>query len=126
MNWQGFDLWRELGMTPDGQLLPFEALVSIHFVHRSAAWLVLSVMLVVGWRLRQVAGLQRAGQGLLALSALQLLTGLSNVVLGWPLLAAVMHTGGAAAMVVLLTWTLSISRAVRALPSLSFDSRPAA
>jgi cytochrome c oxidase assembly protein subunit 15 len=88
--------------------------------------LVLTVMLVVGWRLRQVAGLQRAGQGLLALSALQLLTGLSNVVLGWPLLAAVMHTGGAAAMVVLLTWTLSISRAVRALPSLSFDSRPAA
>jgi cytochrome c oxidase assembly protein subunit 15 len=126
MNWQGFDLWRELGMTPDGQLLPFEALVSIHFVHRSAAWLVLTVMLVVGWRFRQVAGLQRAGQGLLALSALQLLTGLSNVVLGWPLLAAVMHTGGAAAMVVLLTWTLSISRAVRALPSLSFDSRPAA
>jgi cytochrome c oxidase assembly protein subunit 15 len=126
MNWQGFDLWRELGMTPDGQLLPFEALVSIHFVHRSAAWLVLTVMLVVGWRLRQVAGLQRAGQGLLALSALQLLTGLSNVVLGWPLLAAVMHTGGAAAMVVLLTWTLSISRAVHALPSLSFDSRPAA
>jgi cytochrome c oxidase assembly protein subunit 15 len=57
---------------------------------------------------------------------LQLLTGLSNVVLGWPLLAAVMHTGGAAAMVVLLTWTLSISRAVHALPSLSFDSRPAA
>jgi cytochrome c oxidase assembly protein subunit 15 len=45
------------------------------------------------------------------LSALQFITGLSNVVLGWPLLAAVMHTGGAAAMVLTLTWALSISRA---------------
>jgi cytochrome c oxidase assembly protein subunit 15 len=41
---------------------------------------------------------------------LQLITGLSNVVLGWPLLAAVLHTGGAAAMVVTLTWALSVSR----------------
>jgi cytochrome c oxidase assembly protein subunit 15 len=55
--------------------------------------------------------LASAGQWLLGLSALQLITGLSNVVLGWPLLAAVMHTGGAAAMVVTLTWALSISRA---------------
>ena len=35
---------------------------------------------------------------LLGLAALQLLTGLSNVVLDWPLVAAVLHTGGAAAL----------------------------
>lgn len=40
--------------------------------------------------------------------------GLSNVVLGWPLLAAVLHTGGAAALVVVLTWALSSSRAALA------------
>jgi heme A synthase len=37
----------------------------------------------------------------------QLVTGLSNVVLGWPLLAAVLHTGGAAALVVVITGVLS-------------------
>ena len=124
MNWQGFSLWRELGLTPDGQVLPFVALSSIHFVHRSAAWLVLAVLLGCGWRLRQQQGMQPAGRLLLGLSTLRLLTGLSNVVFDWPLLAAVFHTGGAAAMVVTLTWVLSISRAEHA-PRFSIPSRPA-
>ena len=125
MNWQGFSLWRELGHTPTGQLLEFSALSSIHFVHRSFAWLVLSVLLVIGWRLRQQNGLAVAGQWLLVLSALQFITGLSNVVLDWPLLAAVLHTGGAAAMVVTLTWALTVSRAE--FSSLPFaQTRPAA
>jgi cytochrome c oxidase assembly protein subunit 15 len=111
LNWQGFSVWRELGYTPAGELLPFTALSSIHFVHRSAAWLVLGVLVWLGWRLRQQPGWVSAGQWLLGLSALQFITGLSNVVLGWPLLAAVMHTGGAAAMVITLTWALSHSRA---------------
>jgi cytochrome c oxidase assembly protein subunit 15 len=51
-----------------------------------------------------------AGRWLLGLSALQFITGMSNVVLGWPLLAALMHTAGAAAMALTLTWALSISR----------------
>ena len=125
MSWQGFSVWRELGYTPDGQLLPFVALSSIHFVHRSAAWLVLAVLVWCGWRLRLQPGLRSAGQWLLGLSALQFATGLSNVVLGWPLLAAVMHTGGAAAMVITLTWALSISRA-EVLSRSPIFSRPAA
>jgi cytochrome c oxidase assembly protein subunit 15 len=111
MNWQGFTLWRELGYTPTGELLPFASLVSIHFVHRSAAWLVLAVLLWVGWRLQGQPALAVAGRWLLGLCALQFVTGLSNVVLGWPLLAAVMHTGGAAAMALTLTWALTVSRA---------------
>jgi cytochrome c oxidase assembly protein subunit 15 len=83
-------------------LLPFSALASIHFVHRSAAGLVLAVLLWMGWRLRLQPGLAVAGRWLLGLCALQFATGLSNVVLGWPLLAAVMHTGGAAAMALTL------------------------
>jgi cytochrome c oxidase assembly protein subunit 15 len=42
----------------------------------------------------------------------QLASGLSNVVLGWPLIGAVAHTAGAAAWVTLLT--LLITRALRA------------
>jgi cytochrome c oxidase assembly protein subunit 15 len=36
---------------------------------------------------------------------------LSNVLLEWPLFSAVMHTGGAAALVVVLVWMLTGSRA---------------
>jgi cytochrome c oxidase assembly protein subunit 15 len=63
--------------------------------------------------------LQRLVRWLLALLVLQAATGISNVVFDWPLLAAVLHTGGAGAMVTLLVWLLattqSQSRAERAL-----------
>jgi cytochrome c oxidase assembly protein subunit 15 len=47
---------------------------------------------------------------LLGLALWQFGTGLSNVVLGWPLIAAVSHTGGAAALVVVLTGALMTCR----------------
>ena len=119
-NWEGFALWRELGHTPDGQLLPFAALVTIHFVHRTAAWLVLVMLLLTAWGLWR-HGLRRQAQAVAALCALQFLTGLTNVVLDWPLLAAVMHTGGAAALVIVLTWSLAASR-----PASAFQTRPVA
>jgi len=110
-DWQGFAIWRELGHTASGETLTFAALATIHYVHRSMAWLVLAVLLLLGWRLRQHPGLRRQGQMVLGLCALQFITGLSNVVLDWPLLAAVLHTGGAAALTVVMTWTLAASRA---------------
>jgi cytochrome c oxidase assembly protein subunit 15 len=39
------------------------------------------------------------GRGLLLLTGLQLATGLSNVVLQWPIVAALLHSAGAAALV---------------------------
>ena len=110
MNAQGLALWRALGHTADGQALPFEALTAIHYLHRGMAWLVLAVLGWAGWRLRATDGLSRQGRVLLALAALQFFTGLSNVVLGWPLLGAVLHTGGASAMTVVLVWSLAKSR----------------
>jgi cytochrome c oxidase assembly protein subunit 15 len=114
MDWQGFVLWRELGLRADGQALPFEALTAIHFVHRNMAWLVLALLCWSGLRLRAVPGLSRLGRALLLISALQLLTGLSNVVLGWPLLAAVLHTGGASALIIVLVWSLALARSAPA------------
>ena len=46
---------------------------------------------------------------LAALATLQFLTGLSNVVLDWPLVAAVLHTGGAAALMTVLATLLARS-----------------
>lgn len=111
---EGFALWRPLGLNAQGEHIPFAALTAIHFVHRSFAVLVLAVLALLAWRLAAIAGLRGYAAWLAGLLALQLATGLANVVLGWPLLAAVLHSGGAAAMVGLLAWVLSRSTGVHA------------
>jgi heme a synthase len=109
---EGFTLWRELGMNADGQPITFAALTGIHYVHRLCAYLVLLALLWLAWRLWSQPGARSSARWLLALSGLQLATGLSNVVLDWPLLSAVGHTGGAAALVVAMTGLLAGTRAV--------------
>jgi cytochrome c oxidase assembly protein subunit 15 len=100
---QGFQIWRPLGFTQDGSYISFAALTAIHVVHRMMAAVVLLVMgLLAGW-LNTVAGLRMASRWLAALIILQMATGLSNVVFSWPLVAAVLHTGGAAAMLIVIT-----------------------
>lgn len=98
----GFTWWRALGRTGEGELVPFQALVAIHWTHRLFAIIVVAVMGAVVWQMWDHSGLSHLARGLLALMALQLLTGLSNVVLQWPLLLAVLHSGGAALLVALL------------------------
>jgi cytochrome c oxidase assembly protein subunit 15 len=103
----GFTLLRELGRTGQGGYLGLDALMAIHMVHRLCAVLTTAVLVLLALRLRGVAAARRFGNGLLALLALQLVSGLSNVVLGWPLLAALLHSAGAAALVLLLTLLLA-------------------
>lgn len=99
----GFAILRPLGEGRDGGVLPFEALTAIHLSHRLFAIPVLAAMAGLAWGLRQ-AGPQgrRFAIGLVVLAIWQAGSGISNVVLGWPLLAALGHTGGAAALTVLL------------------------
>ena len=107
---QGFTLWRELGLTATGDAIAFSALTAIHYVHRLAAYVVLLALAGLAWRLHQVKGLRRQARFLALLAVLQLLTGLGNVLLGWPLAAALAHTGGAAAMVMVMVWALASCR----------------
>ena len=107
---QGFTLWRELGAGPDGGFISFQGLTAIHYVHRLAAYAVFVVLMLLAFRLHRVAALRDQARWLAGLTLLQVLTGLSNVVLGWPLFAAVAHTGGAAALVVVLTGLVFSSR----------------
>ncbi len=107
---QGFEIWRQLGKTGEGENIGFAALTAIHYTHRLSAYLVFAVLGVLVWRMRRVPALRRQSAWLAGLLALQFLTGLSNVVLGWPLIAAVLHTGGAAALVIVLTWAVCESR----------------
>ncbi|ARU06680.1 heme A synthase [Comamonas serinivorans] len=108
---EGFEIWRHLGQTGEGQAITFDALVGIHFVHRLFAIVVTALLGWTLWRLHRGGHLQVQVRWAAALLLLQLLTGLSNVVLDWPLLAAVMHTGGAAALTTVLTWALCASDA---------------
>ena len=101
----GFTLLRPLGMTPDGGYLPVSALTAIHMVHRWGAAVVLTALLGLAWALWRQRRLIGRGwaQAFLGVALWQFLSGLSNVVLGWPLLAALGHTVGAAVLMALLT-----------------------
>jgi heme a synthase len=112
----GFTMLRELGQSAQGGALPMAALVAIHMVHR---WFAVLVVLVIAglvhclWREPGIAP-RRFAWLLLALLVAQLLSGLSNVVLGWPLFAALAHSAGAAALVLalVLLWARGRLRAV--------------
>ncbi|WP_394789202.1 heme A synthase [Rhodoferax sp.] len=108
---QGFQIWRPLGHLQDGSFLSFAGLTAIHYAHRLMAYAVLLVLAGLAWRLYRSPATRKQALWLAGLTFLQFATGLSNVVLGWPLLAAVAHTGGAAALVVVLTWTVCANRA---------------
>ena len=112
-----FTLRRELGQTGDGAWLPFEALTAIHFAHRLGAGVVLASIAWLAWGLHTARGAAPAFEAwALALSGValwQLASGLSNVVLGWPLVAALAHTGGAAVLIALLTMLLTRARQAR-------------
>ena len=100
----GFTVLRELGRSAQGGALTMAALVAIHMVHR---WFALLVTLLVLWLVRRLwrergVAHRRVAWLLLGLLLAQLLSGLSNVVLGWPLFAALAHSAGAAAMVLAL------------------------
>ncbi|MEY8876173.1 MAG: heme A synthase [Leptothrix sp. (in: b-proteobacteria)] len=104
----GYTWLRELGRSADGSYLPFAALTAIHVTHRLAAFGVFAALGLLSWRLWHAGAAARVyARWLIWLGVAQLVTGLSNVVLGWPLVAAVAHTGGAAALVAVLAALLA-------------------
>jgi heme a synthase len=123
----GFALRRELGAGKDGGYLPFAALTAIHFVHRLGAFVVLGALALLSWRLFASGqpALRRWAFGVAAVAVWQLASGLSNVVLGWPIVAAMAHTAGAAALVTLLAVLLTQARALREpVPAVQAPDRP--
>ena len=122
-NWaEGFSLWRPLGLNAQGEFISPEALQTIHWAHRLFAVVVLLVLGALGWKALRLttpvlSGLGRLAKLLLAILILQVLTGISNVVFQWPLLAALLHTAGSAALVFCLvrmgywaSWGVSIQK----------------
>ncbi|MEP7302354.1 MAG: COX15/CtaA family protein [Caldimonas sp.] len=107
-----FQVRRSLGDDGSGGFLPFAALTAIHLAHRIGAFVVVPALLVLAWRL--AGGTDRAARpwagALAGVAAWQTASGLGNVLLGWPLVAAVAHTAGSAALVVVLSVLLVRTR----------------
>ena len=76
----------------------------------SGAALSALALLALAWALFRYVHLRKPARWLTAILVAQLATGLSNVVLGWPLVAAVLHTGGAGAMLAVLVWMLATTK----------------
>ena len=107
-----FELRRSLGADGEGGFLPFPALTAIHMTHRVGAVVVLPAIVVLAWRLAAGAGpaARPWAWALAGIAVWQTASGLGNVLLGWPLVAAVAHTAGSAALVVVLTLLLVRAR----------------
>lgn len=104
------EIWRPLGLRADGSTLSLPVLTAIHMTHRLLAVLTTIYLTWLLWQLRRIDTWVAPRRALLALLSLQLITGLSNVVLDWPLLAAMLHTGGAGGLVAVLVWMLTLNR----------------
>ena len=129
MQWaEGFTVLRELGRAGHGGYLSADALVAIHMAHRLFAVLLfaaIAVLVAALWRSGSATS-RRYALAWAVLAAAQLASGLSNVVLGWPLVAALGHSAGAAAMVGVATSLLARAHAGRASrPAPSLAARPA-
>ena len=111
---EGFTLWRELGKAADGAHLSIEALRAIHWTHRVGAIFAVIAVFYLAFKLWLISKENPTSVfnfwaiTLFSLGLLQVITGMSNIILDWPLFAAVLHTGGAAAMVFVMIRVINI------------------
>jgi cytochrome c oxidase assembly protein subunit 15 len=112
-----FTVLRPLGIGHDGEAIPFAALTAIHMTHRIGAFVVFAAIGGLAWRLWATSdrSARRFAWALAGVAAWQLASGLGNVVLGWPLVAALSHTGGAAMLLIVMTLLSTRARQARGL-----------
>lgn len=96
---------RELGQTSDGQMLSLQTLTAIHWTHRSFALVVLAACVAFAIRLKQSTQTRTMGHWLLVAVLAQVVVGISNVWLQWPLGLAVLHNTGAAILLAIAVFT---------------------
>jgi heme a synthase len=93
---EGFVLWRGLGVDYEFGVLDHPARVAIHFTHRLGAILATVLLALFAWMLYRRPPTRPDGLAILAVLVVQLALGVSVVIFGVPLSAAVAHNGVAA------------------------------
>jgi cytochrome c oxidase assembly protein subunit 15 len=108
---------RELGQTTDGQMLSLQTLTAIHWTHRNFALVVMGACIAFAIQLRKHTQTRAMGNAMLTAVIAQVLIGISNVWLQWPLGMAVLHNTGAAILLGISVFTaIQLHRADKPLP----------
>ena len=97
-----FSIFRELGMTPDGQQLSLEALHAIQWVHRIGAIVLTLYLIGLAVFLAAYPGIKFYKNLLLIVLAFQFIIGIANLLLHLPIILATAHNLGAAFLVIIL------------------------
>lgn len=106
MDWaHAFVFNRELGQTSDGQMLSLQTLMAIHWTHRNFALVVLAACVAFALWLKQHDDTRTMAYLLLGAVTAQVMIGISNVWLQWPLGLAVLHNTGAAVLLAISVYT---------------------
>jgi cytochrome c oxidase assembly protein subunit 15 len=108
-------LWGGLGINYEGGVLANPARVAIHLTHRYGAAVVTVALLAAALAALLVRGMRSvtiAGAAVVLALALQLLVGISMVLMGFPLWLATAHNAGAALLLLAL---LALNRSLRPL-----------
>ena len=108
---EGFTLWRGIGVDYEGGVLDGASRIAIQMVHRMMAVVVALYLLVLSVRMFRLPGMRGWATALGALLVLQITLGILNVKLSLPLVVAVMHSGGAVALLFVLVTLLARLRA---------------
>ena len=108
---------RELGQTTDGQMLSLQSLTAIHWTHRNFALVVMGACIAFAIQLRKQTQTRAMGNAMLTAVIAQVLIGISNIWLQWPLGMAVLHNTGAAILLGISVFTaIQLHRADKPLP----------
>ncbi|KRG62984.1 cytochrome oxidase assembly protein [Stenotrophomonas terrae] len=108
---EGFTLWRGIGVDYEGGVLDGASRIAIQMAHRMFAVVVALYLLVLSVRMFRLPGMRGWATTLIALVLLQVTLGVLNVKLALPLAVAVMHSGGAVALLFVLVTLLARLRA---------------
>jgi len=97
----GFSLWRELGLTSEGEALTLQALQAIQWVHRVGAFIFISYFLYIIYLMSKFKSCNLYRNLLFIIIGFQFIIGILNLLLHLPLALATMHNLGAALLVII-------------------------
>ena len=99
----GFNPFRELGMTASGEGLSIQALQAIQWVHRVGALVLTVYFIFMAYLLRIYPPIRFYRNLMLLVLLLQVVVGIANLVMYLPLFLATLHNLGAALLVIIVT-----------------------
>jgi len=99
----GFNPFRELGMTASGEGLSIKALQAIQWVHRVGALVLTAYFIFMAYLLRKYPSTRFYQNILLLILLFQVIIGIANLVMYLPLFLATLHNLGAALLVIITT-----------------------